>query len=473
MSRDIAPFDRRTLLRGALATAALVPLSGALASCGGSSPSAGSSGSSGAPTSATNPFGLAKDSSVDAVIFNGGYGYDYVKFAADQVTKQPDSSGVKIKVSPATQIAQQLQPRFVGGNPPDLIDNSGANAIGFNTIAKNLETLDSVFDANNYEGTKISDTLYPNVKNPGTFDGKFVAMNYVMTVYGVWYSASLYKQNGWTAPATWDDAMALGAKAKAKGKYLFVWGKEAATYYQTMAVNSAIKEGGDEVRLALENLKPKCWSLPQVQDVFKALGQMVSKGYFVPGGAGTQFTAAQAKWSNDEQAILYPSGGWIENEMKSATKSGFDMTGAPEPTVTASPKMPAAGLRAAAGEPFIVPSKSKNPPGGKEILRAMLSKDAATNFSKTRLAPTIVKGLVPADGFGSTALVSQTKMLDAAGSNTFNYQFVDYYGLNTDQLTVWNSFLSGQTDVAGLTKGLQEITDKVANDSSVKKLKVT
>ena len=53
--------------------------------------------------------------------------------------------------------------------------------------------------------------------------------------------------------------------------------------------------------------------------------------------------------------------------------------------------------------------------GGKEILRAMLSKDAATNFSKTRLAPTIVKGLVPSDGFGSTALVSQTKMLDAAG----------------------------------------------------------
>ena len=31
---------------------------------------------------------------MDAVIFNGGYGYDYVKFAADQVTKQPDSSGV-------------------------------------------------------------------------------------------------------------------------------------------------------------------------------------------------------------------------------------------------------------------------------------------------------------------------------------------------------------------------------------------
>src|SRR5262245_35073072 len=122
MSRETAPFDRRTLLRGALATAALVPLSSALAACGGSSPSGGgNNGASAAATSATNPFGLAKDSSIDAVIFNGGYGYDYVKFAADQVKKQSDFTGVTIKVSPSTQIAQQLQPRFVGGNPPDLI----------------------------------------------------------------------------------------------------------------------------------------------------------------------------------------------------------------------------------------------------------------------------------------------------------------------------------------------------------------
>jgi len=45
--------------------------------------------------------------------------------------------------------------------------------------------------------------------------------------------------------------------------------------------------------------------------------------------------------------------------------------------------------------------------------------------------------------------------------------------MNTDQLVVWNSFLSGQTNVSGLTKGLQDITDKIANDSSVKKQKVT
>ena len=141
----------------------------------------------------------------------------------------------------------------------------------------------------------------------------------------------------------------MGAAAKAKGKYLFVWGKEAATYYQTLAVDSAIKEGGDDVRLGLENLKPDCWSADAIQKVFTALETAVKQGYFVPGGAGTQFTAAQAKWSNDQQALLYPSGSWIENEMKKATKADFQMTGIPEPTVTSSPKLPYETLRSGPG----------------------------------------------------------------------------------------------------------------------------
>ena len=134
--------------------------------------------------------------------------------------------------------------------------------------------------------------------------------------------------------------------------------------------------------------------------------------------------------------------------------------------------MPYEALHSAAGEPFVIPSQGKNVAGGKELLRVMLSKEAATNFAKTKLAPTVVKDTVPADGFGSTALVSQTTMLSAAGENIFSWQFVDYYGMNKDQLVLWNTFLDGKSSVADLTKGLQGITDKVANDSSVTKIEI-
>jgi N-acetylglucosamine transport system substrate-binding protein len=69
--------------------------------------------------------------------------------------------------------------------------------------------------------------------------------------------------------------------------------------------------------------------------------------------------------------------------------------------------------------------------------------------------------------------VSQSKLLTDAGDDVFSWNFVDLYGTNTDQLVVWNTFLSGKSSVAELTKGLQDISDKVANDSSVTKVKVS
>lgn len=476
-TKDSAPghgINRRALLRGSLAASALLPMGGLAAGCatsGGSGDSSDEKTKSGGDTSEKNPFGVKSDSKIDAVIFDGGYGTDYVKFAGKQVKKQQD--GVTIKVNASNNIKQELQPRFTGGNPPDLIDNSGANSIGMNSILKELETLDDVLDAENYEGKKISDTLYPGVKDPGTYGGKFKAMNYVMSVYGVWYSKTLFDKYGWEAPTTWDDVLALGKKAKSKDKYLFVWGKEAASYYLTMAIGTAIKESGDDVRLALENLKPKCWSKDSVQDVFKAMYECVKKGYFKPGGAGTQFTKAQAQWSKKEEAILYPSGAWIENEMKKQTADDFKMTGVPDPALSSSPKMGKDAIHSAAGEPYIVPSKGENSAGGKELMRAMLSEKAAKNFIKEKLAPTIVKGLIPDDGFGSSALISQKKMLDSAGDNVFTWNFVDLYGINDQNLTVWNSFLAGKIDVAELTKRMQKITDTVRKDPDVKKEKVT
>jgi N-acetylglucosamine transport system substrate-binding protein len=470
MTTEKKAVDRRSFMKGALATVAVIPFSGALAACAGngSEPAAKKAGGK---VSASNPFGMADKSSVDAVIFDGGYGTDYVAFAATLMEK--NHAGSSVKVSSTSKIAQELQPRFVGGNPPDLIDNSGANAIGFSTILAQIEDLKDVLDANNLEGTKIRDTLFGGVEEPGTYDGKLAALNYVLTVYAVWYSASLFEENGWTPPKTWDEAIELGAKAKAKNKYLFLWGKEAATYYQTLALGSAIKEGGDEVRLAMENLEAKCWSHPAVQGVLKGMGKIVKAGYIKPGGSGTQFTAAQAQWSNNQDGLLYPSGSWIENEMKDQTKPDFKMTGFPEMTVSGNPAMPYEALHSASGEPFVIPSKGKNVAGGKELLRTMLSKEAATNFAKTKLAPTIVKGTVPADGFGSTALVSQNDLLSAAGTNVFTWKFVDLYGINTDQLVIWNSFLAGKADVAALTSKLQEISDKVREDDSVTKIKVT
>ncbi|WP_460798074.1 N-acetylglucosamine/diacetylchitobiose ABC transporter substrate-binding protein [Microbacterium sp. GXF0217] len=464
-------ISRRTLLRGAAATALLLPFGMSLASCAAPGGGGGGSGPAGEVT-ADNPFGVAANSTVDAVIFDGGYGVDYVENAAKIMAGNDALDGVTAKVSASTKIAQELQPRFVGGNPPDLVDNSGANSIGWNTILDQLEDLSDVLEAENLEGQKIADTLFDGVKAPGTFGDKFAALNYVFTTYGVWYSGSLFEENGWEPPQTWQDLKPLGEAAKAKGKYLFLWGKEAATYYQTFVVDSAVIQSGDDVRLPLENLEEGCWSHPTLQSILTILHDLIASGFVKPGGGGTQFTQAQSQWSLDQEALLYPSGSWIENEMKKTTADNFQMMGVREMPLDGDATTPAGFMRAEAGEPFIVPSKAKNVAGGKELLRTMLSKEAASAFSKEKLAPTVVKDIVPEDGFGSTALVSQVEMIAAAGTGMFTIKSFNLYGMNSDQLPIWNSFLDGKMTVEEITSQLQALTDKIREDSSIEKIEI-
>jgi hypothetical protein len=113
-------------------------------------------GGGGADKTADNPFGVNKADPLDVVIFKGGYGDDYAKFHESLYKKKfPDSA---IKHAGITDITPQLQPRFNGGNPPDVIDNSGAKLLPVSTLATSgqLADLTPLFDA-----ASIDD---PNVK---------------------------------------------------------------------------------------------------------------------------------------------------------------------------------------------------------------------------------------------------------------------------------------------------------------------
>ena len=135
--------------------------------------------------------------------------------------------------------------------------------------------------------------------------------------------------------------------------------------------------------------------------------------------------------------------------------------------------LPFTAIHSAADEPYIVPSQGKNVAGGKEFMRAMLSKEAASNFAKVILSPTVVKDTVPDDGFGSTALVSQIKMLGDAGENVFTWKFNGFYGMGPDHVVLFNSFLDGQLSAADLTTKLQEVTDNIRKDDAIEKYTVS
>src|SRR5699024_8780179 len=121
--------SRRLFLGLAGAGTGAAALSACAAGGGGGDDEGGGSGVSGGDGEVTDdiPFGVAGDAAVDVVIFNGGYGDQYAKDAGEKYAEMyPDAD---VKVSSTVNIQPDLQPRFIGGNPPDLFANSGAQSM--------------------------------------------------------------------------------------------------------------------------------------------------------------------------------------------------------------------------------------------------------------------------------------------------------------------------------------------------------
>lgn len=452
-----AEFTRRALL-GTLSASAM------LSACSDTddplppSPTPTSTESAAIPLD--SPFGLTAPSQVAVSIFDGGYGTDYAQDVADAM--QDRLPGVTVSITPL----ERMNELDLTASPPDVIHNSGAGALAIGTVLEQLEALDDLIDAPSLEGTPLRETLHSTALAPGIFDGNLVAINYVLTVYGLWYSASLFESRGWSPPSTWDAMLSLGALAKKEDRYLFAWSPEAATYYLELVISSAIKEGGDQVRIALDGLTAGAWQHPVVTHTLAQLEECVRQGYFQPADPELGYLETQATWSMQSRSLFYPAGAWIEREMLDNTAEGFRMTCSAVPTLTSSPTLPPSAIHASAAEPFVVPTAANNVAGGKEFLRTMLSHDAAAQFAVTNLVPTVVKNTVPATT-ESTSLGAQTRLLAEAGEYVFAWRFVSHYGLEEPFGALMSEFLRGNITTDDLVTELQRHTDEIRNNPDI------
>ena len=215
MSEIFKPeVDRRTLLRRAAAVGLLAtPAVSMLSACvGGGSDDADTSDKPAGTVSATNPLGIKEDAPLEIVIFNGGLG---TKYATDVDIPSynklfPNS---KVTFNQTEEISTVVQPRFTAGNPPDMINNSGSKFMDQGALvqAGQVQDLTELFAAPSVDvtGKTVKDTLIPGTIEQGTFNNKPYVLNYAFTVFGLWYSGKLFKDNGWTVPATWAEFTAL------------------------------------------------------------------------------------------------------------------------------------------------------------------------------------------------------------------------------------------------------------------------
>ncbi|MEO3743151.1 N-acetylglucosamine/diacetylchitobiose ABC transporter substrate-binding protein [Plantactinospora sp. B5E13] len=469
--------SRRTVLRRAAAVGLLVtPAAGLLSACatGGDSGDGGEQATG--EKSATNPLGVKEDAELEVVIFNGGYGD---KYATDVHEKLYATAFPKAKINhQATQaVSTVLQPRFASGNPPEFVNNSGEKFLDFGALVADgqMQDLTELWDAPSVDdpSKKVRDTVIPGVIEQGSFntpDGgrKPYVLYYVSTVYGIWYSGKLFKDNGWTAPTTWEQFTALCEQIKSKGITPYGYAGANAAYYQwNVILSQAAKVGGPDVLKNIDNLQPGAWTAEPVLQAARAWAE-IGKNFSDKSFEGLKHTDVQLR-QNQYKVAFYPSGDWLENEQKSNTPAGFEYQIMPVPSLTAADKLPAGAIRAAAGEGYFVSAKSKNPRGGMEYMRQMLSKAGARGFTETVGAATVV----PAGSEGyqfPPGVASSQAALKAAGANVFNMMFDNWYKeLDTEARTATNELMFGRASAEQWAERIQKRADAIKSDSSVAK----
>ncbi|GAA2083142.1 N-acetylglucosamine/diacetylchitobiose ABC transporter substrate-binding protein [Streptomyces albiaxialis] len=467
--------NRRDAMKRAAAAGLLaVPAVGALASCATGGDDGDEKAEKG-KKSKKNPLGVKEDAALQVYIFNGGYGDKYAQYVTDMYQDRFSKADTEQKAT--EKIATQVQPRLVKGDPPDVVNNSGAEPIHPGKAIKNeqLTDLTELLDAPSWDDpdVKVRDTLVPGVVQMGAFgtDGCY-QLNIASTVYGNWYSEKMLTETLEAEyPKTWDEMLAVCKKAKAKGIHGWTYPGGHPRYMLFSMFAMFAQAGGREVIEAMDYLEPGAWKHDAVKSVFEAFEELVAKKYVLTGFDGKEaHIEMQTAWTKGK-AVFVPDGSWVENEAKDTTPKDFRMAVGATPSLDKSDKMPFGTLYAPPGEPFMVPAKAKNAQGGMEWLRMMYSKKAARNLFEEVSSIPVVKGAI--DGLKLPPGVdSSQKAIKAAGKNIVLAFWKEWYRdmFEADYNNVMGKFMLGDMSVKQAMDTMEKAAARIAKDPDTQRV---
>ncbi|MEU2872290.1 N-acetylglucosamine/diacetylchitobiose ABC transporter substrate-binding protein [Streptomyces olivoreticuli] len=470
-------FSRRDLVKRTAALGLIaVPSMSVLTACatgGGSDDNNSADKGDQGKKSEKNPLGVKNGAPLDAFIFKGGLGDQYAK---DAEVDYKATYGAEVKHTGTQQVGPKLQPRFAGGNPPDVIDNSGADHLDMNKLSSQGQLLDltPLLDATSPDDPKkkIRDILYPSAIEKGKHKDAFDVLYYAFTVYGTWYSQKLLSDKGWAYPKSFDDMIKLCEEIKKAGIASWTYPGKYPYYVHFNIFPQIAKIGGLEKWIAIDNLEPNAWtSNDAVKQVIGHYEELAAKGYFLEGSQGLTHIQAQTSWTKGK-AVFIPNGSWVENEATPTTPKDFGMAVGALFDGGSGDKMPHGTVRAEPSEPFIVAKAGKNPVGGMELLRIMLSKKHAQNFAQK--VHSLTSNMQGAEGASlSPGLASAAKAVKDAGGNQnlLMIQLQEWYPKLTDEKMggLTSQLLTGDLKAAEWIKKTQQYADETAKDSSVTK----
>jgi N-acetylglucosamine transport system substrate-binding protein len=404
--------------------------------------------------------------SLDVVAFKGGYGIDmYQQMAKEFESKNP---GLKVHVDGNPRVWEQLRPRMLSGNPPDLMFPGWGMDHWALIEDGQVMALDAALDGPAPDGKGTwRDTFDPNILKLGQRDGKTYMLPYYTMVWGWWYDPGLFEKNGWTPPKTWNELLALAPKIKAKGIAPITYQGQYPYYMlEGMLLPWAASIGGKQVLDDAQNLVPGAWKSPALLQAAKMIDQLNRAGFFQEGATGMSHTESQTQFLNGKAAMI-PCGSWLPSEMKEVMPKGAKLAYFLPPVVEGGkgdPSMVIIGV-----EPWMVPTDAKNPETAISLFKYMTSLPKAKEFVQKKETLMAIKG--SDEGNLPEVLVKQSEALRGAKqvwSNQYRYWYPAFQKEIEGALT---ALLNRESTPEKFVERCEALAEATRKDDGIKKYK--
>lgn len=406
---------------------------------------------------------------LDISWFEGGSGRDYVDFAiAKFQEKYPD---VVIKTDIGPKNAETLRPRFVAGNPPDVIMANYSSLDYFALIADGqLAPIDDVLasPAPGDETKKLEDLFVPGILDRGVSNGKRYILPGFVHYYGFWYDKALFDANGWKVPESYDELVSTSQKILESSEISpFTYqGLYPSYLLRTMFFPLVASYGGTEAIDDIDNLVPGAWQSDAVINAARDIQEYTDK-YLMDGTIALNHTQAQMEFINGRAAMI-PCGTYLENEMKGNWPDNFELKYMFTPV---GHENGGKKYTWATCDFISIPAKAQNPEMAKEFLKILYTEEVRTvGAEKSGGVNPIIGGAEGFDDLLPASVVYTNSMLSQDGVNVifgkYEIWYKTLYKKAQDSLT---ALVTGKYTSEQFAKEVEAEAERVRNDDSIMK----
>ena len=403
--------------------------------------------------------------------FEGGYGRAYVEYAIDKFKEKYPDIEVIAEINPKNH--DQLRPRFVAGNPPDIFLANESFFDYFALIAEDqLMPLNDLLDSPAPDGRgKFKDIFLSGILEGGKKDGNYYLAPAFNMFHGLWYSATLFKQNGWQPPLDYGSFVEVSKKIKQGGKMApFTYQGIYPQYpLRVLFLPSIGVFGGEEALKRINNLEPGAWKQEAVLRAAQRFKEYVS-AYLMEGSLALNHTQAQMEFINKKAAFI-PCGTWLDSEMKGNWPDDFELTYLTPPMHNSKNDNKYVVMQVLY---IAIPAQAKNPKGAEEFLKLIYSRDVRSFIAKqTSGIMPIVNSTEGLEHLLSPVIVKANEELNQENVKVYlSLWRVWYKPLFKKVLDSLTALAAGKITPEQFCSDVEKEAERIRNDSTIPKYRV-